>query len=67
MLWRMLGADHPMAAHQIDSRGVFSTGQGPDALEGITAFFEKRAPNWQMRPSTDMPEWYPWWDEPSYD
>jgi len=63
MLWRMLGADHPMEAHQIDSRGVFSTGRGADAREGVMAFIEKREANWSMRPSADMPEWYPWWDE----
>ena len=66
MLWRMLGADHPMEAHQIDSRGVFSTGQGADAREGVMAFLEKREPRWSMRPSADMPEWYPWWDEREY-
>jgi hypothetical protein len=22
MMWRMLGADHPMEAHKIDSRGI---------------------------------------------
>jgi enoyl-CoA hydratase/carnithine racemase len=66
MLWRMLGADHPMEAHKIDSRGVFSTGQGPDAREGVLAFLEKREANWSMRPSVDMPEWYPWWDEREY-
>jgi enoyl-CoA hydratase/carnithine racemase len=66
MLWRMLGADHPMEAHQIDSRGVFSTGRGADAREGVMAFIEKREANWSMRPSSDMPEWYPWWDEREY-
>ena len=64
MLWRMLGADHPMEAHQIDSRGVYSTGRGADAREGVMAFLEKRdARSGRMRPSTDMPEWYPWWDD----
>ena len=63
MMWRMLGADHPMEAHQIDSRGVYSTGQGADAREGVMAFLEKRDPQWSMRPSVDMPEWYPWWDD----
>jgi enoyl-CoA hydratase/carnithine racemase len=63
MLWKMLGADHPMEAHRIDSRGVFSTGQGADAREGIMAFFEKRDPQWSMKPSTDMPEWFPWWEQ----
>ncbi len=67
LLWRMLGADHPMEAHRVDSRGVYSTGRSPDAYEGVTAFLEKRPARWTMRPSTDMPEWYPWWDEPTYE
>jgi enoyl-CoA hydratase/carnithine racemase len=67
MMWRMLGAGHPMEAHRIDSRGVYSTGRSPDAFEGVGAFLEKRRPSWSMRPSADMPEWYPWWDEPEYD
>lgn len=66
MLWRMLGADHPMAAHRVDSRGVFSTGRSADAREGVTSFLEKRPPAWTGRVSTDLPDWYPWWDEPPY-
>ncbi len=66
MLWRMAGAAHPMDAHRIDSRGVFSTGRSADAREGVMAFFEKRPAVWQGRPSTDLPEWYPWWDEPEF-
>jgi len=67
MLWRMLGASHPMEAHRIDSRAVNATGRSPDAREGITAFFEKREPRWSMRPSTDMPDFVPWWDEPRFE
>jgi enoyl-CoA hydratase/carnithine racemase len=67
MMWRMLGADHPMEAHKVDSRGVYSTGRSPDAVEGVTAFLEKRQPAWRMRPSADMPEWYPWWPERSFE
>ncbi|MCU0269335.1 MAG: enoyl-CoA hydratase-related protein [Acidimicrobiales bacterium] len=66
LLWRMLGAAHPMEAHRIDSRAVFSLGQGPDAREGVVSFLEKRPPTWSQRPSTDLPAWYPWWDEPDY-
>jgi enoyl-CoA hydratase/carnithine racemase len=67
MMWRMLGADHPMEAHKIDSRGVFSTGSSPDAFEGVSAFLQKRPAVWGMRPSEDMPEWYPWWTERTYE
>jgi len=67
MMWRMLGADHPMEAHKIDSRGVYSTGRAPDAREGVMAFLEKRDPQWTMSPTRDMPEWYPWWTEPEFE
>ncbi len=66
MMWRMLGASHPMDAHRIDSRAVYSTGRSADAREGVTAFLEKRQPHWVLDPSSDLPEWYPWWDEPTY-
>ena len=61
MLWRMLGADHPMDAHRIESRGMYATGKSPDAHEGVRAFLEKRAPRFSAVPSRDMPGFYPWW------
>ncbi len=60
-LWRMLGADHPMEAHKLDSRGIVAMGQGPDAYEGVASFLEKRPPKFSMKPSTDMPDYFPWW------
>jgi enoyl-CoA hydratase/carnithine racemase len=63
MLWRMLGADHPMSAHEIDSRAIYSMGRSPDAFEGVQSFLEKRPPNFTMKPSTDMPAFFPWWKE----
>ncbi|HUK05248.1 MAG TPA: crotonase/enoyl-CoA hydratase family protein [Burkholderiales bacterium] len=63
MLWRMAGADHPMEAHKVDSRGIYAMGGSPDVAEGIAAFMEKRAPDFRMKPSTDMPDFYPWWEE----
>jgi enoyl-CoA hydratase/carnithine racemase len=67
MLWRMLGAAHPMEAHRVDSRGVYSTGQAADAREGVMAFLQKRPAEWSLRPSSDMPEWFPWWEEPAFE
>ena len=66
MMWRMLGADHPMEAHKLDSRGMQQMGAAPDAREGIQSFLEKRAPDFTMKPSTDMPAIYPWWEEPEF-
>jgi enoyl-CoA hydratase/carnithine racemase len=63
MLWRMAGADHPMEAHKVDSRGIFAMGASPDVKEGIAAFLEKRAPHFPMKPSSDMPSFYPWWED----
>jgi len=63
LLWKMVGADHPMEAHKIESKGVEWSFQQADAREGITSFLEKRPPNFTMKPSTDMPEFYPWWTE----
>jgi enoyl-CoA hydratase/carnithine racemase len=67
MMWRMLGAPHPMAAHRIDSRGMNYTGRMPDAMEGVTAFFEKRPAQWSMRVTEDLPAFVPWWDEPIFE
>lgn len=63
MLWRMLGADHPIEAHKIESKAIFSLGSAPDAREGVTAFLEKRPAKFPMRPSKDMPSFYPWWED----
>ncbi|WP_025896822.1 crotonase/enoyl-CoA hydratase family protein [Sneathiella glossodoripedis] len=66
MMWRMLGASHPMEAHKIDSRGIFFMGQSADVAEGVQSFLEKRPAKFTMRPSKDMPDYYPWWDEPEF-
>jgi len=63
LIWRMLGADHPMEAHKIDSKCIFWLAQSADAREGVASFFEKRPPRFTMRPSTDLPPFYPWWPE----
>ena len=67
MLWKMLGADHPMEAHKIDSRGVYHRGRSADAFEGVESFLQKRAPSFPGKVSKDLPEFFPWWDEPKFE
>jgi enoyl-CoA hydratase/carnithine racemase len=66
MMWRGLGLSHPMEAHRIDSRGVHSRGRSADAAEGIESFLEKRPARFPDRVSRDMPDFFPWWEEPPY-
>lgn len=67
MLWRLPAGDHPMAAHRIDSRAIYTLSKGPDAQEGVQSFLEKRPPAFPARVSADMPDFYPWWgEEPPY-
>ena len=63
MLWKLLGADHPMEAHKIDSRAIYELGKGTDAKEGVESFLEKRPPEFPSKVSQDMPNFYPWWEE----
>ena len=67
MMWRMLGADHPMEAHKIDSRAIYARGASADAKEGVTAFLEKRPARFANTVSQDMPGFFPWWDERGYE
>ena len=66
MMWKLLGTDHPMEGHRLDSRGMDWTGRSADAREGIASFLEKRAPHVPLTPSRDMPPYYPWWTERSF-
>jgi len=66
MMWRMLGADHPMEAHKVDSRAIYARGRSADAKEGINSFLEKRPPAFSESVSKDMPDFVPWWQPRPY-
>jgi len=66
MMWRMLGASHPMEAHRVDSKAIWAMGRSPDAYEGVQSFLEKRPPRFTMKVSRDMPDFFPWWTEPPF-
>ena len=66
MLWRMLGADHPMQAHRVDSRAINSRGASDDAREGVMSFLEKRPANFLVKVSDGLPEVFPDWQDPQF-
>jgi len=66
MMWRMLGASHPMEAHIVDSAAIYSRGQTEDAKEGVMSFLEKRNPVYPVKVSDGMPGFFPWWENPDF-
>ncbi len=56
MMWNMLAATHPEEAHILDSMAMEKMGKSPDIQEGIASFLEKRAPNFPMKVSKDLPD-----------
>ncbi len=67
MLWRLSNTPHPMMAHRIDSRSIYRLSRSADAREGVQSFLEKRPPAYPDKVSQNMPDFYPWWDEPGFE
>lgn len=59
LMWRMAGADHPMAAHRADSRGIQARGASADSKEGVESFLQKRPPAFPDRVSDGLPDIWP--------
>lgn len=66
MLWRMLGASHPMEAHRVDSRGIASRGASADSREGVESFLEKRPAVYPDKVSDGLPDIFPGWVDPEF-
>ena len=67
LMWSMLGANHPVESHKIESKMIHWTGKQADALEGIEAFLEKRKADFKLKSSTAMPPSYPWGTDRTYE
>ena len=63
MLWRSFGQAHPYEAHVIESKAIDSRGASDDAKEGINSFLEKRPAKFKNLISSDMPDFFPWWED----
>jgi enoyl-CoA hydratase/carnithine racemase len=66
LLWRMLGAAHPMEAHRADSRAMVARGRSADVVEGVTSFLEKRPAHFPDRVSDGLPDVFPGWQPPEF-
>jgi len=66
MLYRMMTESHPMASNIVESAALPFTVHSADAREGVDSFIEKRPAKFSMRPSKDMPDFYPWWKNPKF-
>jgi enoyl-CoA hydratase/carnithine racemase len=60
MMYRNASLSHPLGAHEVDSLAIFYASKS-SGKEGVSAFLEKRRPEFADKASTDMPPFYPWW------
>ncbi|WP_300400566.1 crotonase/enoyl-CoA hydratase family protein [Nocardioides sp.] len=67
MMWRMLGAEHPVIAHTAETLGINLRGVSADARDGIAAFLDKRAPVFTDRVPDDVPDVLAAFPAPSFD
>ena len=59
MIYTHLGQPKIEKARELESQAFWWIAGQADSQEGVTAFLEKRKPQWKMKPSTDMPEFLP--------
>ncbi|WP_262693562.1 crotonase/enoyl-CoA hydratase family protein [Kordiimonas aquimaris] len=65
LLWRMMGASHPMEAHAAESRTMYHTSTR-DGKEGVQSFLDKRPPEFTDSISQGAPRGFNWDEEPPF-
>ena len=58
MLWQYSAMEHPFELLSMDGPLSVELGSGPDVKEGVSAFLEKRKPNFPGKVSRDIPAGY---------
>ena len=66
MMWRMLGAPHPMSAHRVDSRAMLARGQSVYEIPQSFVWLEKRPPRFGDKVSEGLPDVFGGWEEPAF-
>lgn len=61
MMYRNAAQADPLEAHKVDSLAIYYCSL-KDGKEGVNSFLEKRAPKFTQKSSSDMPDFYPWWE-----
>jgi enoyl-CoA hydratase/carnithine racemase len=62
MLWRLSPEPSPYPTLKVDGALAMTLGATPDVREGVSAFLEKRLPDFPGKVSSGMPAGYPWWE-----
>lgn len=67
LMWRMLGAPHPVIANRIESRTLNVLMRSGDAAEGVASFLEKRDAVFRDQVSTELPpDLFDDWPPPAF-
>ena len=59
-LYRMSALDSPEPAFVLDSQLIASCASNADTVEGVVAFLQRRAPEFTLTVSKDLPDFLPW-------
>ncbi|MCW2829692.1 MAG: Enoyl-CoA hydratase/isomerase [Aeromicrobium sp.] len=67
LVWSMLTVSDPFEAHRVESLAFADLSTRPDVNEGVTAFFERRAPVFTSSVADDFPDYLPAWPPSAVD